>query len=418
MRGKNIAKKDPKKQTKPLKIQQELKLPPITKKSRGVVAASAISSRRSSMDTNFGFDYHVVNVGATAEPDNHGYLQSAAGRIHQESLFDHYLSSDLGIENEQEFLAIIKGTHGNVTAESPQANHSGFAVSLFDQIKTLLERSHVNSTRNPGFKISWIVGSVSFLFYGLVYLGLRTSSLAARIQNDVQVQNNIEALDYWDSQRAFIFQIVTAIVFLQLETLTSGERICLTIAHLEKGLFLREYAGGGYSALAYHLSWVMRQNTCSLFRALLFPPLVYFTSGLAIEVEKYSVFCIVFAIMDSVGSSLALLLVCCSVKLERSSISFTIITSLTGSACGFFLRPTFIPPWFSWLFYSSWYKYALNALYINHFSGVIFNGTEVLSSIFGLDGDLDLWENLAVLIIFPMVFHIIAYGFSCRGVNA
>ena len=65
--------------------------------------------------------------------------------------------------------------------------------------------------RNPGYFASWIVGAVSFLFYGLIYLGLRTNGYVAR-----------GTLEWWESQRAFLFQVITAVIFLQLESLTTG----------------------------------------------------------------------------------------------------------------------------------------------------------------------------------------------------
>lgn len=86
----------------------------------------------------------------------------------------------------------------------------------------ILQRSHINNMRNPGFFVAWIVGGISFLFYGLIYLGLRTSNLVQRVQSGDIPTGDTTSIDYWDSQRSFIFQIITAIVFLQLETLTSG----------------------------------------------------------------------------------------------------------------------------------------------------------------------------------------------------
>lgn len=153
----------------------------------------------------------------------------------------------------------------------------------------------------------------------------------------------------------------------------------------------------------------MKSLTHSLLRSIVFPPLVYFASGLTITGEKYLVFTIVFGAMDAIGSSLALLMVCAVPTLERSSISFTLITSLAGTACGFFLRPSFIPSWFSWLYYISWYKYAVDALYINQFKGVLFNGGKVLESIFSVDPGLDLWGNVGVLFMYPVIFHGLAY---------
>jgi ABC-type multidrug transport system permease subunit len=107
-------------------------------------------------------------------------------------------------------------------------------------------------------------------------------------------------------------------------------------------------------------------------------------------------------------------MICAIPTLEKSSITFTLVTSLAGTACGFFLRPEFIPSWFSWLYYASFYKYAVDALYINQFAGVVFNGEDVLDSIFSVDPGLDLWGNVGVLFLYPVVFHALAYVASNR----
>jgi hypothetical protein len=205
--------------TKPPRIKSpkktELKLPPIS--TKGLVAVhSGRNSRRSSACTDFSTD-------ATSLPDSDSnYMINHLGPIRYSTLNESYLRSNLGMENDSE-LARISVSESESEANSGKRPRRAFAISMIAQAKILITRSHLNSIRNPGFHVSWIVGGISFLFYGLIYLGLRTSSLVEQIETDPDLLDKLVAFEYWDSQRAFIFQLVSAIVFLQLETLTTGK---------------------------------------------------------------------------------------------------------------------------------------------------------------------------------------------------
>ena len=127
-------------------------------------------------------------------------------------------------------------------------------------------------------------------------------------------------------------------------------------------------------------------------------------SGLSITAPQYSVFVLVFCLMDAIGASLSLFLICLTSSLEASSALFTTISAFVGSCCGFFLSPGLIPIWFVWSYYLSWYKYALNALYINEFGD-----DSVTETLFEVDSGLDIWLNLLVLFIYPITLHFLAY---------
>lgn len=134
-------------------------------------------------------------------------------------------------------------------------------------------------------------------------------------------------------------------------------------------------------------------------------------SGLTISFTNYAVFTIVFCIMDAIGSSLALLLVCSVPTLESSSSAFTTFTSFIATACGFFLRPNLIPVWFIWVYNISWYKYALDALYLNEFDGKVDPATDlsVIDAFFEVDTKLDKWMDILVLFLYPIAFHLLSW---------
>ncbi|KAJ3089196.1 hypothetical protein HK102_006975 [Quaeritorhiza haematococci] len=388
-----------------------------------------------------------------------GALSSSTAMLQQsikdtDSLPNQYAQSSLKTENDRELTQISQGNHPVViralnyetmSADEKQGVQRMYATSFITQVATIVLRCHVNSMRNAGFFVSWIVGAVSFLFYGLIYLGLRTSNLVSITQGALSNSTSsgtttfsststspTATIEYWDSQRAFLFQIVTAIIFLQLETLTTGKIACtaslcplhksvvncvntlfyvLPEAHMEKRLFYREFASGAYSPLAYHTAWYIRISTYGLFRGLIFPPFTYFMSGLTISPIQYGVFTLIFCVMDTIGASLAFLLVCVVPTLESSSTAFTAVTSLAGTGCGFFLRPRLIPAWFLWAYYTSWYKYALDALYLNEFFGIQdpVTNQSVVEDVFEVDSRFNRWEGLLVLFAYPIAFNVIGF---------
>ena len=151
-------------------------------------------SRKSSTDTNMSMD-------ALSIPDTDSTcMVNHLGTIRHDALFESYKKSSLGLENQAE----LSHTHEQVLesntgveamqmdgADEPsrrepsQSKECTDNFSLVAQTRILITRSHLNSIRNPGFHVSYLVGGVSFLFYGLVYLGLRTSSLVDSVRRDI-----------------------------------------------------------------------------------------------------------------------------------------------------------------------------------------------------------------------------------------
>lgn len=195
------------------------------------------SSRKASTETN------MSDADST-------YMLNHLGPIQHDMLYESYKNSSLAGENERELLDIhASSADVERNGDGREKPSRAFAISTFSQVKILITRSHLNSLRNPGFHVSWMVGAVSFLFYGLIYLGLRTSSLVDKIENDPTILDKLDAFDYWDSQRSFIFQFVTAIVFLQLETLTTG---------MFAGLLIRKYSALGEAIVSKRIFfWVL-----------------------------------------------------------------------------------------------------------------------------------------------------------------
>ena len=93
---------------------------------------------------------------------------------------------------------------------------------------------------------------------------------------------------------------------------------------------------------------------------------------------------------------------------------------------GFYILPKLIPIWFSFSYYISFYKYALEAVYWNEFYGrsvyiikTVTNSTATFEKVsekvsidvlraFQVDQSLNKWSNLIVLMLFPLIFHLLA----------
>lgn len=305
-----------------------------------------------------------------------------------------------------------------------------YPTSLIRQVHTLIRRSMTNSNRQQASSLSsWILASGNFLFYGLLYLGLMTS--------DKYVPTD---LTFVQSQKAFIFQVISGVCLLELEVLAR--------AFLEKNIFFREHASGAYSTPSYHLSWFLRLNFQGFVRGIIYTPLCYLMSSLTITADRYFYFSLIVALMSTTGSSIAFLLISAIPALEGAASAYSAIIGTMATFCGFFFLPKLIPPWFIYSYYMSYYKYALEGLYWNEFwgrevvwknetlvsntySGVspiiasLTNTTETATverrevlDILQVDTTLNRWTNLIVLLFFPLIFHFFAYLASALHVGA
>jgi ABC-type multidrug transport system permease subunit len=156
------------------------------------------------------------------------------------------------------------------------------------------------------------------------------------------------------------------------------------------------------------LNWNIRIAFSSFIRGALFPLLFYFISGLSATPSAYFTFVAVWTLVDCTAGALSLFLVAALPTLDNASSAFTLLTTFVGTASGFFLRPNLIPPWFIWAYYLSFLKYALDALYYNEYE----DHPEILLYIFEVDPTFDKWGNVMMLVMFNVVFSVLAYAMS------
>ncbi|KAJ3089237.1 ABC transporter G member 22 [Quaeritorhiza haematococci] len=359
---------------------------------------------------------------------------------------------------------------------SDQKKESGttgksYATSFFHQIQTLIRRSGRNFARSKrSFFGGFALASGNLLFYGILYLGLI-------VQNSIQhtttvknadgtvttmIDNSVTTRDdykYVQSQKAFMFQVVTGVCLLELDVLAK--------AFFEKTMFFRENAAGSYSSLSYHLSWYLRLQFFGLIRGILYPPFCYFLSGMTLSIDSYIYFCLVVTLMSTTGSAIALLLVSAIPALEGAASAYSAFIGTMATFAGFFFLPRLIPPWFTYSYYLSFYKYALEGLYWSEFFGRVViltskNSTATASamnvqtvsliaananpnisdvslmavnntqptmtaaqtivldvlSMLQVDSALNRWTNLLYLMVFPLAFHLFAYMATALHVGA
>ncbi|KNC78918.1 hypothetical protein SARC_08663 [Sphaeroforma arctica JP610] len=170
------------------------------------------------------------------------------------------------------------------------ASESKYATSTAHQVRLLSLRTYMAQIRNPAYISGWFVGGITFLFYGTLYVNLDA---------DLTSQSTVETIKNLTVQSAFIYQLLGAMFFNEAPTVSS--------VFLEKEMLRRDGASGTYSYLAYHLCWYLRLSMGAFTKGILYTPLVYFLGKLPLTVEKYFLFTLYMIIMDSVGTSLALL---------------------------------------------------------------------------------------------------------------
>jgi ABC-type multidrug transport system permease subunit len=173
-------------------------------------------------------------------------------------------------------------------------------------------------------------------------------------------------------------------------------------------MFYRENSSGAYSAASYHLTWLFKIIFTAFLRGVFFTPLVYFLGNLTPTAIQYLLFCVLLTVADMIGGAFAVLVVSINASLEAASSSFTNVSAYLATVSGFFLRPTNIPPWFIWAYFVGFYKYLLDAAYINQYQDAVC-GEILLTQVFIVDLTLNRYINTVILFLFPVAMFLAGY---------
>jgi len=292
--------------------------------------------------------------------------------------------------------------HGRVVApanmpppfkEYNESTGENFARPVWMQVDILLRRGYVNMARNRGFFVALAMQNAQFIFYALLFLGLRTQSIPIGLAGyDPQMQYI----------RNFLYQVMNTVCIL--------EAVIIASAFVEKRIFLREHAAGAYSLYAYHSAWFIRLQVDAIYKGLLAAVLCYFAPPMIISAPAFFFFAVTLMVVSTVGSSLGFFMAMAFSDAEGASNVHNSIIGFVGVYCGFYLPSRLIPIFTLWAYYVSFLTYAFEALELNQFGPCASYSVKAFE--LSLNLNMNKWTNLLVVMAWGIGFHLLAIGVS------
>lgn len=270
---------------------------------------------------------------------------------------------------------------------------SKYVQSLPKQVEILLRRSYLNAMRNRGYHTALVLQNCQYLFYGLLFVGLRI--YGSDSGGDALQENQVNLF-----RKNFLYQVMNTVCIV--------ESVVISSAFLEKNLFYREFASGSYSVLAYHLTWYIRLTVDSTWKGCIAAVLCYFFPPMRMEAQAFFFFAVVLMVVSSLGSVLGFFMACLINDVEGAANIHNTVIGFMGTYAGFFLPSLLIPVFTLWAYYLSFFKYSFEALTLNEFGPCA--SQYMLTQFLSVDMTLNRWTNILVLMAYPIIFHMLAFA--------
>ena len=281
-----------------------------------------------------------------------------------------------------------------------------FSQPVHLQIFTLIRRSYSNMFRDRNYFTNVAIQMCQFLFYGLLFLGVRLdpNEIVSTEYSPEQAVLNLQD-NYWFINepgitkvfimRGFLFQVMMTIMLIEF--------VVIGNAFLEKTIFRREHASGAYSVVAYHFQYIIRFYVDAMWKALLASILCYFFPLTPAAAPEFFFFFALLAVASTMGSGMAFFMVSLVPDAEGAANIYSILIGTFGVYSGFFLFPNMFPVFMQWLYYLLPFKYSYEALVWNNFGDCM--TIHERDSLFNLDATLNQWTNLIIFMLWPIALH-------------
>lgn len=220
-------------------------------------------------------------------------------------------------------------------------------TSLLHQASVLALRNYRQWIRDPAMFASELLQYIFLaLFIGGMYYNLNTS-LATGVFN----------------RTAGIFILLSVLIFTPPFT-------AITIFSLERHLFYKErrdrfYSSGAWVLAKSLVTWPIEGILCLAFSAI-----TYSMFGLQASGSKFFIFFGILLLFQLIGESLGLLFAIANKSPVYAIVWISLVLIVALSLAGF-LTAT-MPPWYDWIAQSNVFRFALLALCINEFDGLVF----------------------------------------------
>jgi len=196
----------------------------------------------------------------------------------------------------------------------------------------------------------------------------------------------------------------------------------------ERNIFIHERAGGSMTVLPYFFSKMLTEMPSFIIFPSLLSLIVYFMTDLRRTVNHFFIFMVTICIQAFTSSSLMIAVGALAPTPEIGLIIAPVANMIFLLFSGFLINLNNIPVWYRWLNYISFFRYSLEILLSNEFSGNVYqcvnnslfnfsncqfnNGTyqylgDTELSILGMSSSR-IWSNFLVLIGEIILFRLIA----------
>ena len=328
-------------------------------------------------------------VGNDQELDFDQKLEQNARRLN-----DLYTASDIYSSIQQEIV------NSNNQKLNPTINEQiNSSKSRLTEIYYVSQRTLRNVYRNPTLVTMQTVVTVFFaVLVGLIYLQIDR-------MEDTGVKNRVGA----------IFFIITNQVMANLSA--------IELFLKERVLFIHENASGYYHVSTYFIAKLV----CDLIPlrivpSILFSTIVYFMIGFQRTTEKFFIFYLAIFSTTLCGAALCFLISASVQVFGIANLLAAMAFVLMMVFGGFLVELSSIVEFLSWIKWISIFRYSINIITINEFSGLQLclkdnkticpiNGTDIIHNYSRIEyaNQWDLWKNFVALGSMTVIFFILAY---------
>jgi len=190
--------------------------------------------------------------------------------------------------------------------------------------------------------------------------------------------------------RHIIFAILTISVYQRLENTQIGlkDRVSMiffflaflgmgTLSYvpaliLDRELFLRERASGMYRVSVYWLSQFFNELPWAFLGALISSTVIYWVTGLNMQFIRFVYWTDVIFLNIMLSLSLAFTTASYVGDLNQATAIIPLVLSLLLLFAGFFIHPDFIPKYWIWMYYISYFRWIFQGLVANDLRGLTF----------------------------------------------
>uniref|UniRef100_A0A6Q2X8C5 ABC transporter domain-containing protein n=1 Tax=Esox lucius TaxID=8010 RepID=A0A6Q2X8C5_ESOLU len=296
---------------------------------------------------------------------------------------------------QQVLREISHVTQGSERGVRGQGRKASYVTSFWFQMNIVCGRSVKNSLRNPQTTYGQMALNIFFaLLVGLIYYQLPMTVPEA-------LQNRIGA---------FFFLIINMVF---------GNLSAVELFINERALFIHENSSGFYRTSVYFLSKVFADLIPNrILPILVFSSIAYYMMGLKPAFTAFLLFTLTMSLVSLAGVSLAFLASASVSSFAMANILIALPFVFMMVFGGFLVNLNSMLSWLSWLKWISIFKYGLEAVTINEFTGQIFynnnNNTtmpgEVYLRIQGIDySTWGFWQNQVALAGITTVCMFLAY---------